>query len=84
MEQSKYINITEASVRKGCTRSTIYKLIHEGKINIYEIGGRRFVVDDEKFRRLELRKDLRHKVNELEARLSAVESKFEVLEKKGR
>ena len=85
MTQEKYITITEAARIKGCTRSTIYRLIHEGKINICEIGGRGFVVIDEKFQCAELRKDLRHKVNELEARLFAIENKVEVLQQgKGR
>ena len=79
MNQERYITVTEAAKIKGCTRSTIYKFIHDGEINICEIGGRGFVVADEQFQRIELRQDLRRKVNALEAKLLAIESKIETL-----
>ncbi len=81
MNQEKYVTVTEAAKIKGCTRSTIYKLIHDGKINICEIDGCGFVVVDNKFQHAELRQDLRRKVNELEARLANIEKSLRLSHK---
>jgi excisionase family DNA binding protein len=84
MNPQKYVTVTEAAKIKECTRSTIYKFIHDGEINICEIGGRGLVVVDEQFQRLELRQDLRRKVNALESRLANIESKIEMLQQEVR
>ncbi len=77
-----YMSVTEAAKLKGCTRVTIYKWIAQGKLNLYEVAGRRFVVRDEKFERAKSeREEEMRRVARLEERMAKLEKGNEELRK---
>lgn len=47
-----YLQITQAAKLLGVTRQWVHELINRGEIGTSKIAGRRFVLDDERFRTL--------------------------------
>jgi excisionase family DNA binding protein len=47
-----YLQITQAAKRLGVSRQWIHELINRGQIGTSEVAGRRFVLDDERFKLL--------------------------------
>jgi excisionase family DNA binding protein len=47
-----YLQITQAAKRLGVSRQWIHELINRGAIGTSEVAGRRFVLDDDRFKLL--------------------------------
>jgi excisionase family DNA binding protein len=43
------ISFTEAAKVKDCGRNTLYRAADDGRLNAVEVGGRRMIVQDEKW-----------------------------------
>lgn len=65
----------QAADLKGCSRQYIYKLIRSGALDVEEVGGRKLIVENKKFKELECGEtNLRKRVESLEATLKSWES----------
>ncbi len=78
MPDKEYLTITGAANEKNCSRSTIYQMIKKGKVNIYEVAGKQFVVKDDVFLKAEISRGVPFKA--LEERLNFLEEKVVKLE----
>ncbi|PQJ33603.1 hypothetical protein BSZ35_02415 [Salinibacter sp. 10B] len=47
------ITISAAAEQKGCSRTTLYRAISDGRLNAVEVGGRRMLLQDKSYRTFE-------------------------------
>ena len=47
--EKKHLKITEAAKQKHCSRMQIYRALQEGKLNLAEVHGKKYVRNDAKF-----------------------------------
>jgi len=54
----KFMTIADAARKKSCTRQTIYNAIKTGVLKTIKIGGRTFILNDEYFQSMPIKKSL--------------------------
>lgn len=67
----------QAADLKGCSRQYIYKLIRSGALDVEEVGGRKLVIENKKFKELEIEGGLNSfskRIEDLENTLKSWES----------
>ena len=47
MSPDDLISFTDAARKIGCSRSTLYRAVDDGRLNDIEVGGRRMLIKDE-------------------------------------
>lgn len=47
MQPDDLISFSEAAREIGCSRTTLYRAVDDGRLNDLEVGGRRMLVKDE-------------------------------------
>jgi len=53
IDPEKLITISDAADKFGCSRTTIYRALDDGRLNDAHVGDRRFVIQDEAFEQFE-------------------------------
>lgn len=50
---SEVISFSDAARQKGCSRTTLYRAVDDGRLNDVHVGDRRMLVKDEKWEAFE-------------------------------
>lgn len=53
MKIDDVISFSAAAQKKGCSRTTLYRAVDDGRLNDVEVGGRRMLVRDEAWENFE-------------------------------